>query len=209
MSKKYIIFLVEVVLIFIFSVVINLEKTGVAKNTDALIISSKPLWCYEKSSKYFWESSVKYGCVKDGQSLGPDKIATPDQEANELDQKVKIRFLAAQAQANIEGVNIQITSGYRSKAKQLMLFEQAVRKYKTVEEASKWVLPPDFSHHPRGIAIDVNYPAGPAGAKWLEINGNRFGLCRVYENEWWHFEPLIAPGEICPNLVPNALTKLN
>ncbi len=27
-------------------------------------------------------------------------------------------------------------------------------------EAAKWVLPPQFSHHPQGLAIDVNYPDG-------------------------------------------------
>jgi hypothetical protein len=89
------------------------------------------------------------------------------------------------------------------------LFNEAVKTYKTVEEASKWVLPPDLSHHPKGIALDVNYPMGQPGAQWLEINGYKFGLCRVYENEWWHFEPLVAPGQQCPALVANALTPLN
>jgi hypothetical protein len=26
------------------------------------------------------------------------------------------------------------------------------------------------------------------GASWLERNGAAYGLFRVYENEWWHFE---------------------
>jgi len=60
------------------------------------------------------------------------------------------------------------------------------------------------SHHPWGVAIDVNYPDEPVGAGWLEINGSKFGLCRVFENEWWHFEPVIAPGWKCPVLVPDA-----
>jgi hypothetical protein len=78
-----------------------------------------------------------------------------------------------------------------------------------VEEASKWVLPPDLSHHPKGIALDVNYPMGQPGAQWLEVNGYKFGLCRVYENEWWHFEPLVAPGQQCPALVANATISVN
>jgi hypothetical protein len=48
----------------------------------------------------------------------------------------------------------------------------------------------------------------PAGALWLERNGWRFGLCRVYANEWWHFEGVIAPGERCPALAPDARVDL-
>ena len=64
------------------------------------------------------------------------------------------------------------------------------------------------SHHPQGLAIDVNYPGDKLGALWLEENGSRFGLCRVYANEWWHFEGVIAPGQACPPLAPNALVDL-
>jgi hypothetical protein len=65
------------------------------------------------------------------------------------------------------------------------------------------------SHHPWGTAIDVNYPDEPVGAGWLEINGHKFGLCRIFDNEWWHFEPVIAPGWKCPALVPDATYSLN
>jgi hypothetical protein len=55
----------------------------------------------------------------------------------------------------------------------------------------------------------VNYPDEPVAAGWLEINGAKFGLCRVFENEWWHFEPVIAPGWKCPALVPDATFSVN
>jgi D-alanyl-D-alanine dipeptidase len=52
-----------------------------------------------------------------------------------------------------------------------------------------------------GQAIDV----GPrAGAQWLETNGNRWGLCRIYENEWWHFELATVPSMVCPPLRADA-----
>jgi hypothetical protein len=41
-----------------------------------------------------------------------------------------------------------------------------------------------------------------ATASWLDKNGWRYGLCRPYENEPWHFEALTAPGTQCP---PRAL----
>ena len=80
----------------------------------------------------------------------------------------------------------------------------AIKEHKTPEEAIKWVLPGDLSRHPWGLALDVNLHHEKSGASWLEANGATFGLCRVYENEWWHFEPLTAPGGICPPLLPDA-----
>jgi D-alanyl-D-alanine dipeptidase len=118
------------------------------------------------------------------------------------------RFNAAYSAAKKDGVNLFITSGFRTLSRQELLFEKAVKKYGSESEAAKWVLPAPFSHHPQGLAIDVNYPGDRPGAKWLELNGSRFGLCRVYANEWWHFEGVIAPGEACPPLAPNALVDL-
>ena len=118
------------------------------------------------------------------------------------------RFNAAYLAAKKDGVNLYITSGFRTLTRQELLFEKAVKKYGSESEAAKWVLPGPFSHHPQGLAIDVNYPGDRAGAKWLELHGSRFGLCRVYANEWWHFEGVIAPGEACPPLAPNALVDL-
>jgi D-alanyl-D-alanine dipeptidase len=121
---------------------------------------------------------------------------------------LQARFEAARISAERENVHLYITSGFRSEDRQATLFADAVKKYGSETEAAKWVLPARFSHHPHGLAIDVNYPGDPDGAKWLELNGARFGLCRVYANEWWHFEGAIAPGESCPQLAPNALVDM-
>lgn len=109
------------------------------------------------------------------------------------------RAIAAAAAA---GVELHVTSGWRSPAEQQRLFDAAVRRYGSAEAASHWVLPPDESAHVRGAAVDV----GPrAGAKWLEQHGLQFGLCRRYDNEWWHFEPLApADGSRCPARAPHA-----
>jgi LAS superfamily LD-carboxypeptidase LdcB len=118
------------------------------------------------------------------------------------------RFNAAYLTAKKDGVNLYITSGFRSLSRQEVLFEKAVEKYGNETEAAKWVLPAPYSHHPQGLALDINYPGDPMGAEWLEKNGSKFGLCRVYANEWWHFEGVIAPGQMCPALAPNALVDL-
>lgn len=110
-----------------------------------------------------------------------------------------VRAIAA---AGAEGVDLTITSGWRSAAHQQELYDQAVRKYGSPEAASRWVLPPASSAHVRGQAVDV----GPkSAAAWLESNGVRFGLCRRYDNEYWHFELLAAtPGSTCPQREPHA-----
>ena len=131
--------------------------------------------------------------------------ATPG--ATTLNPELQKRFDEAKAAAKLDGVNLYIQSGYRSIELQTKLFKDAIAKYGSVDEASKWVSPPSVSRHPQGIAIDVNYPADPTGAKWLEINGYKFGLCRVFENEWWHFEPNIAPGQKCPPRYANAMER--
>ena len=54
----------------------------------------------------------------------------------------------------------------------------------------------------RGEAVDV----GPTtGADWLREHWERFGLCRRYANEPWHFERLAgATGSTCPDLQAHA-----
>jgi hypothetical protein len=166
-----------------------------------------PLWCLDSETESLWRSVQREGCGLD-KSLGATKINAAENEVSDLNIKVRNRFLAAQAEARKDGINLVITSGFRTAARQEYLFKRAIQKYGSAEEASKWVLPPDKSHHPDGIALDINYPGNPGDTKWLEVNGYKYGLCRVYKNEWWHFEPVIAPGEKCPPLVTNALTKV-
>lgn len=136
------------------------------------------------------------------------EITDASGEATELHPLLATRFSVAQSFARADGVELSLTSGFRSLARQQMLFDREVVIRGSESEAAKWVLPPKFSKHPRGLAIDVNYPDGRAEALWLERNGSRFGLCRVYANEWWHFEGVIAPGQACPELAPNALIDL-
>jgi LAS superfamily LD-carboxypeptidase LdcB len=163
-----------------------------------------PLQCMNKKTKLLRISNVIKGCEITELSLGAGAISRSLIRPTELDQQLLTRFKAAQAAAKKDGQVIYIVSGFRSLSRQKTLFANAVRKYGSAAEASKWVAPPLISHHPWGVAIDVNYPDEPVGAGWLEVHGSKFGLCRVFENEWWHFEPVIAPGWKCPALVPDA-----
>ncbi|TDD29259.1 D-alanyl-D-alanine carboxypeptidase [Actinomadura sp. KC06] len=84
-----------------------------------------------------------------------------------------------------DGQLIGLTSGYRDVSEQLRIFFEEVRRTGSVSAARRRVLPPEESRHVRGLALDVR-PV--EGARWLELNGWRYGLYRVYDNEWWHFE---------------------
>jgi hypothetical protein len=163
-----------------------------------------PLSCMNKLTFEVRVTNTEKECVATELSLGESEIKPGLSYPNELNPQLLIRFTAAKAAAAKDGQKIYIASGFRTLERQKYLFASAVKKYGSESEAAKWVAPPYVSHHPWGIAIDVNYPNEPVGAGWLEINGATFGLCRVYENEWWHFEPSIAPGRTCPALLPNA-----
>ena len=68
-------------------------------------------------------------------------------------------------------------------------------KYGSPEAAARWVAPPDRSQHVAGDAVDL----GRDAASWLAVNGARYGLCRVYGNEPWHYELRPdAPTHGCP-----------
>ncbi len=168
-------------------------------------IKFNPVYCFNKPSEKLIIRPDFIGCiVGEDEPLGQTEITEGTKRPTELHPQVLARFLSAQAAAKAEGIAMTIDSGYRTLETQNYLFQRAIKEHKTPEEAIKWVLPGELSRHPWGLALDVNLNHDKSGASWLEANGATYGLCRVYENEWWHFEPLIAPGGICPPLLPDA-----
>lgn len=167
-----------------------------------------PLYCADSVTSNLRKTDAWLGCRSDEISLGAGGLSLAWEPVSGIHPYLAARFKVAKAVAKAEGVDLYIASGYRSKSRQAYLFAKAKKKYGSYAEAAKWVLPPEISHHPRGLALDINYPKNRSGAQWLEANGARFGLCRLFENEWWHFESPIAPGETCPELLPNATVFL-
>jgi D-alanyl-D-alanine dipeptidase len=147
-------------------------------------------------------------CTQSEISLGTQVISRQESRPSDLVPKFKARHEAAKSAAELNGYTLAITSGYRSLEHQEFLYQRAIKRHGSAEAASKWVLPPEKSNHPWGLAIDINYGVGGTNGKkaaaWLEKNGYKYGLCRRYENEWWHFEPLVAPGQKCPAMEPYA-----
>ncbi len=119
-----------------------------------------------------------------------------------LSTPLRTAFDRARRAAARDGVEITLTSGWRSAEHQQQLFDEAVSTYGSPDAARQWVLPPADSKHVSGDAIDVG--PGAAERTWLEQRGSRWGLCRRYANEPWHFELLTSPGGTCPALEDHA-----
>jgi hypothetical protein len=84
-----------------------------------------------------------------------------------------------------DGVEFYVNSGWRSREYQEQLLREAVSKYGSEEEATRWVATPETSPHVSGDAVDI----GPSDATaWLSERGAEYGLCQIYGNEPWHYE---------------------
>ena len=84
-------------------------------------------------------------------------------DAEHLQPSVRRAVDKAIAAAAADGVALRVTSGYRSRAKQQRLYDEAIGKYGSAERARRWVLPPGESEHVQGRAVDVVPRAAPAG----------------------------------------------
>jgi hypothetical protein len=113
-----------------------------------------------------------------------------------LDARLLRALRRAAADADRDGVAFIVNSGWRSASYQRHLLREAVGKYGSREAAARWVASAETSSHVAGHAVDV----GPARArKWLARHGAKYGLCRTYRNEPWHFElRREALGRTCP-----------
>ncbi|WOC13536.1 D-alanyl-D-alanine carboxypeptidase family protein [Gordonia sp. MP11Mi] len=110
-----------------------------------------------------------------------------------LDDGLRTAVRSATRRAQREGVDVRITSGWRSVALQDRLRQQTIEE-KGEEYAATHVKPSTESEHIHGRAVDI----GPTdAADWMSRRGAEFGLCQVYSNELWHYE-LIAKDGACP-----------
>lgn len=135
----------------------------------------------------------------DGQIAEVERVSPLDDHhpaVTNLDPALRDAIRAAATAAAQDGVEMWVTSGWRTPRLQQQLLDAATIHYASLEEALKWVDTPERSTHVIGKGVDI----GPTDAdSWLSQHGNNFGLCQTFANEMWHFELAVAPGEVCPS----------
>ncbi len=102
-----------------------------------------------------------------------------------LDPDLLKALREAATDAADDGVELYVTSGWRSAEYQDRLFREAVSKYGSEAEAARWVATADTSAHVSGDAVDIGSLDATA---WLSEHGAAYGLCQIYRNESWHYE---------------------
>jgi D-alanyl-D-alanine carboxypeptidase len=138
------------------------------------------------------------GAIPDGTTVFDDAIPGV---AN-LDPALLGALRRAATDAADNGVELLVNSGWRSREYQEHLLDEAVSKYGSEQQASRWVATPNTSAHVSGDAADI----GPSdAAAWLSEHGAAYGLCQIYRNEPWHYE--LRPEAVdrgCPAMYADA-----
>ena len=133
------------------------------------------------------------GYIPEGERVSP--FDDTNAAVRRLDPDLLAAVRAAAKDAAEDGVEVGITSGWRSADYQRRLLADAEHRYGSLDEARRYVSPPEKSKHVVGRAVDI----GPTdAADWMTRHGDDYGLCQAYANEMWHFELLTEPGGECP-----------
>lgn len=127
----------------------------------------------------------------------------PESYAPGLDSTAKSQFDLLSEAAAKEGLNIYLSSGYRSYSYQKQIYQNYADIYGS-ETADTFSVRPGYSEHQTGLAIDVNTIddsfAGTPEAKWLAEHAHEFGFIirypadkvdiTGYKYEPWHIRYL-------------------
>lgn len=146
-------------------------------------------------------TAAEDGYIAIGETVSPFDGTSP--VVAKLEQGLRAALQDAATAASHDGIDMFITSGWRSARYQQSLLDEAIREYGSEEEARKWVNTPEKSTHVTGDAVDVAYTDADS---WLSQHGADYGLCQTYANEIWHFELAVEPGGTCPEQKNDATT---
>jgi len=101
-----------------------------------------------------------------------------ERQGKKIDASIADNFDAMVAAAKKDGVDLQISSGFRSRQEQEVLYQKYLNG--TGNLAAK----PGTSNHESGLAID--FKDTPGAFAWLKKNSTRFGLKNL-PSEPWHY----------------------
>lgn len=139
------------------------------------------------------------GYIQDGVSISP--FESEHAAIANLDRALLDAIQRAALDARRDGIEIGISSGWRSARYQQHLLDEAVKRHGSKEEARRFVNTPAQSTHVTGDAVDI---APMDAMSWLSQRGAAYGLCQTYANEMWHYELMTEPGGICPPQLSDA-----
>lgn len=91
-------------------------------------------------------------------------------------------FLKMQKGAKASGVNLVLSSGFRTNAEQQKLY--GCYKKGSCNNGNL-AAKPGYSNHQSGKALDIG---GAGSASWLAKNGTRYGFRATVKGEPWHWE---------------------
>lgn len=100
---------------------------------------------------------------------------------------VAAAFDQMDAAANRDGVDLVVTSGFRTDAEQAILFAR--------HPDPRWVARPGQSRHRDATELDISMEGGVAWS-WLGANASRFAFTQRYSWEPWHFGYLPGCGSV-------------
>ena len=152
------------------------------------------------TSKGFKGEVINGATYIEGILIANKTYALPENYGNGLTKETQDAFNKMQAAAKLDGLNIYISSGFRSYATQKRVYNNYVKR-DGVEGADKYSSRPGHSDHQTGLAFDLNTINDSfqytAEAKWLSQNAYKYGFTirfpkgreeeTGYKYESWHF----------------------
>lgn len=171
-----------------------------------IILTVKEKQVANTGTSYFTTSKGFSGYTKngvtyiDGILIANKSYSLPANYGNGLTNDTLKAFNKMKEEAKKEGLNIYISSGFRSYATQKTIYNNYVKR-DGKEEADTYSARPGYSEHQTGLAFDVNTISSAFDntkeAKWLSANCYKYGFILRYPKgkdnetgymyESWHF----------------------
>ncbi len=198
----------RLILVVIFLLILTLIYFKFIKSDDNNKVS-KPV-----KNEVTWNTMLinKENTVPDSYKSVLVDVDFEDKKDDESYKKVDFRIYSSLKEmfeaAKEDGVNLRISSAYRSRFEQNKILAKKISAYehdgfshkKAEKEALKWVAKPGYSEHETGLAVDINRKgrtSSKVAYKWLSDNGYKYGFIKRYpnnkkditgiSNEPWHY----------------------
>jgi LAS superfamily LD-carboxypeptidase LdcB len=108
------------------------------------------------------------------------KLAVVDVGGVAVEERTANAFLAMAAAAAEDGIELELTSGFRTNERQAEL-------YKEYRDGGVLAAKPGYSNHQSGRAVDINVWNWTV-FEWLDAHAATYGFKRTVKNEPWHWE---------------------